>query len=409
MDEARTLLARPFEEHVRAENIGVDELVSTDDRTVDMRLGREVHADAAALAGPRNHIGVGDIALDELVRDTVEIGGVAGVGQLVEDDNLVTARDQPLDEVTTNESATACYKHSHAFILVPQIRLQWRTMIPSLGEKIAVVTGASSGIGQACAEFLVDSGAVVYPIDLAGPNPVDVTDRAALDEVADRVSAEHGRLDILISAAGVLTENRPVDEIPVDDFRRTFEVNLLGTVQGCQAFAPLLKSAKGAVVNVASQAALVSLPQQAAYSASKAGVAALTRSIAIDWAADGVRRELRVSRLRPHRHDRDVSRERDVFGSRAKPDPARANLRGKRDRQRHLLSSRARSPAQSRVRHSRSTAVGQPASRRFPGSRLAPTARSTGHAPRVRARQSRRPSRQWGISGASERSLRSTE
>ena len=162
-------------------------------------------------------------------------------------------------------------------------------MIPSLGEKIAVVTGASSGIGQACAEFLVDSGAVVYPIDLAGPNPVDVTDRAALDEVADRVSAEHGRLDILISAAGVLTENRPVDEIPVDDFRRTFEVNLLGTVQGCQAFAPLLKSAKGAVVNVASQAALVSLPQQAAYSASKAGVAALTRSIAIDWAADGVR------------------------------------------------------------------------------------------------------------------------
>ena len=81
----------------------------------------------------------------------------------------------------------------------------------------------------------------------------------------------------------------PVDEIPAEDFRRNFEVNLLGTVQTCQAFAPLLKQAKGAVVTVASQAALVSLPQQAAYSAAKAGVAGLTRSLAIDWAAYGVR------------------------------------------------------------------------------------------------------------------------
>ena len=162
-------------------------------------------------------------------------------------------------------------------------------MIPSLENKIAAVTGASSGIGEACANFLDASGAVVYPIDLAGPNPVDVTDRDALDAIAERVHAEHGQLDVLITAAGVLTENRPVDEIPAADFRRNFEVNLLGTAQTCQAFAPQLKTARGAVVTVASQAALVSLPQQAAYSAAKAGVAALTRSLAIDWAEDGVR------------------------------------------------------------------------------------------------------------------------
>ena len=151
------------------------------------------------------------------------------------------------------------------------------------------MTGASSGIGEACAAFLAESGATVYPIDLAGPTPVDVTDRPALDALAKEISDEHGRLDALVNAAGVLTENRPVDEIPAEDFRRNFEVNLLGTVQTCQAFAPLLKEARGALVNVASQAALVSLPQQAAYSAAKGGVAALTRSLAIDWATDGVR------------------------------------------------------------------------------------------------------------------------
>lgn len=169
------------------------------------------------------------------------------------------------------------------------MRLQCQVVIPSLEGSVAAVTGASSGIGGACRAFLEASGATVYPIDLAGPSPIDVTDRGALDALAGEISSEHGKLDALINAAGVLTENRPVDEIPVEDFRRNFEVNLLGTVQACQAFAPGLKAAKGAVVNVASQAALVSLPQQAAYSAAKGGVAALTRSLAIDWAADGVR------------------------------------------------------------------------------------------------------------------------
>jgi meso-butanediol dehydrogenase/(S,S)-butanediol dehydrogenase/diacetyl reductase len=80
-----------------------------------------------------------------------------------------------------------------------------------------------------------------------------------------------------------------VDELAADDFRRNFEVNVLGTVNACQAFAALLRASRGAVVNVASQAALVSLPQQAAYTASKGAVAALTRSLAIDWAERGVR------------------------------------------------------------------------------------------------------------------------
>jgi meso-butanediol dehydrogenase/(S,S)-butanediol dehydrogenase/diacetyl reductase len=150
---------------------------------------------------------------------------------------------------------------------------------------VAVVTGGASGIGEACCELLRRAGATVHVVDRAGDPPRDVTDRAALDALA----AELDSVDVLINAAGVLTENRPIDELSVDDFRRNFEVNVLGTVQACQAFGPLLRKRGGAVVNVASQAALVSLPSQGAYTASKGAVAALTRSLAIDWAEHGVR------------------------------------------------------------------------------------------------------------------------
>ena len=150
---------------------------------------------------------------------------------------------------------------------------------------VAVVTGGASGIGEASVRLLQHAGVTVHVVDLAADPPMDVTDRDALDSLATRLD----RLDVLINAAGVLTENKPVDELSVEDFRRNFEINVLGTLQACQAFGPLLRERGGAVVNVASQAALVSLPSQAAYTASKGAVAALTRSLAIDWAEYGVR------------------------------------------------------------------------------------------------------------------------
>jgi meso-butanediol dehydrogenase / (S,S)-butanediol dehydrogenase / diacetyl reductase len=157
--------------------------------------------------------------------------------------------------------------------------------VVGLDGAVAVVTGGASGIGEACVRLLQRAGATVHVVDLAADPPVDVTDREALDSLVARL----GRLDVLVNAAGVLTENKPVDELSVEDFRRNFEINVLGTVQACQAFGPLLRERGGAVVNVASQAALVSLPSQAAYTASKGAVAALTRSLAIDWAEHGVR------------------------------------------------------------------------------------------------------------------------
>jgi meso-butanediol dehydrogenase/(S,S)-butanediol dehydrogenase/diacetyl reductase len=161
--------------------------------------------------------------------------------------------------------------------------------IGGLDGALAVVTGGASGIGEAVVRLLERSGATVHVADLGGEKPVDVTDRAALDRLADVIGEEHGGLDVLVNAAGVLTPNLPADELPAEDFRRAYEVNVVGTVNACQAFFALLRARRGAIVNVASQAALVSLPQQAAYTAAKGAVAALTRSLAIDWAAQGIR------------------------------------------------------------------------------------------------------------------------
>lgn len=92
------------------------------------------------------------------------------------------------------------------------------------------------------------------------------------------IGSEHGGLDVLITSAGVLTENRPAEELSLADFAENYEVNVVGTVNSCQAFCPLLKRARGGVMCITSQAALVSLPAQAAYSASKGSVTERRRS-----------------------------------------------------------------------------------------------------------------------------------
>jgi meso-butanediol dehydrogenase / (S,S)-butanediol dehydrogenase / diacetyl reductase len=94
---------------------------------------------------------------------------------------------------------------------------------------------------------------------------------------------------VLITSAGVLTENRPAQELSTGDFDENYEVNVLGTVNACQVVWPLVRVARGAVVCITSQVGLVSLPAQAAYSSSKGAVAALTRSLAIDLSGVGAR------------------------------------------------------------------------------------------------------------------------
>lgn len=154
---------------------------------------------------------------------------------------------------------------------------------------VAVVTGGESGIGRACVEILRERGSAVYVIDQAAENPISVQDEEALARLAERVRREHGGVNVLINSAGIVGANRPFEEYSAADFQRLIDVNLLGTVAVCHAFAARLREGRGAVVNLSSQAGLVSLPDQSAYSASKGAVVALTRSLAIEWGKHGVR------------------------------------------------------------------------------------------------------------------------
>jgi len=160
--------------------------------------------------------------------------------------------------------------------------------------QIVVVTGAGSGIGAACRDLFVEEGATVVSWDLRPSDDssaaVNVGDWDSVNDAAAAIEAQYGRVDVLVNCAGIITPNLPAEDVEPNDYRRNFDVNVMGIVHTTKALYPLLrKSDSGAVVNVASQAALVSLPHQTAYSASKGAVTALTRALAIDWAAHGIR------------------------------------------------------------------------------------------------------------------------
>jgi meso-butanediol dehydrogenase/(S,S)-butanediol dehydrogenase/diacetyl reductase len=160
--------------------------------------------------------------------------------------------------------------------------------------KVVVVTGAGSGIGAACCDHFRKEGATVIEWDLrptdASSPAVDVSDWNSVSAAAKAVADAHGHIDALINCAGVITPNLPAQDVDPGDYRRNFDVNLMGIVHTTKALYDLLAASKdGAIVNVASQAALVSLPWQTAYSASKGAVTALTRALAIDWASQGIR------------------------------------------------------------------------------------------------------------------------
>lgn len=161
-----------------------------------------------------------------------------------------------------------------------------------LNDKVCVVTGAASGIGAVCVEVLREHGASVIGWDLHGTPeapPVDLRDPDAAARAAAAAVAQYGGVDILVNCAGVITENLPLQDVSPADFQLTFDVNVMGIVHASQALYATIAERRGSIVNVASQAALVCLPWQAAYSTSKGAVAALTRAMAIDWAAAGVR------------------------------------------------------------------------------------------------------------------------
>jgi 2-dehydro-3-deoxy-L-rhamnonate dehydrogenase (NAD+) len=169
--------------------------------------------------------------------------------------------------------------------------------------KTAVVTGGASGIGLACARRLHEAGArvVLWDRDAAGLDAavsglgegveamaVDVTDEAAVAAAADQV-ASSGSAQILVNSAGIGGSGQPVWEVDVALWRRMIEINLTGQFLVCRALAPgMIASRWGRIVNIASVAGKEGNPNAAAYSASKAGLIGLTKSLGKELIGTGV-------------------------------------------------------------------------------------------------------------------------
>ncbi len=156
------------------------------------------------------------------------------------------------------------------------------------GQRTAVVTGGASGIGRAIVERLAADGVRVVTFDVTeGPGVVgvDVTDEAACRRAVEGV----GRVDILVNSAGINGVNAPTWEQPEGAFEQVIAVNLTGTYYMCRAVLPgMLERGWGRIVNVSSIAGKEGNPNAVAYSASKAGVIGLTKSIAKETATRGV-------------------------------------------------------------------------------------------------------------------------
>ncbi len=167
--------------------------------------------------------------------------------------------------------------------------------------------GGSSGLGKAISIGLAAHGADIVPagrrVELLGSvceqirdlgrktlaAYVDVSARDTVEQFRDLVVKTFGRVDILVNAAGV-TFRKPTLDVSDDEWAGLFETNLQGVLQGCQAFHADLKAAgAGRIINIASLGSYVAFQEVAAYCASKAAVLSLTRSLAIEWAADNIR------------------------------------------------------------------------------------------------------------------------
>jgi NAD(P)-dependent dehydrogenase (short-subunit alcohol dehydrogenase family) len=172
--------------------------------------------------------------------------------------------------------------------------------------KTAVVIGGTSGIGLTLAKGLAQAGANVIPtgrraelvqaaaneVKAIGPKtlamPSDVTDRSSLQALLRAAVGEFGSVEILVNCAG-RTKRTPTLNVSDDEWNGILETNLNGTLWACQVFGPhMIEKKYGRIINIASLSSFVALFEVAAYSASKAAVASLTKSLAIEWARHGV-------------------------------------------------------------------------------------------------------------------------
>lgn len=175
-----------------------------------------------------------------------------------------------------------------------------------LNGRTAVIIGGTSGIGRAMAHGLAQAGANVVPtsrrmdqveaaageVEGYGRKTLriasDVADRSTLDALLEQVVAELGQVHIMINCAG-RTKRTPTLDLPEEEWNGILETNLTGTLRACQVFGRhMLEKGYGRIINIASLSSFVALYEVAAYAASKAAVASLTKSLAVEWSSRGV-------------------------------------------------------------------------------------------------------------------------
>ncbi|OGA78592.1 MAG: 3-oxoacyl-ACP reductase [Betaproteobacteria bacterium RIFCSPLOWO2_12_FULL_65_14] len=153
----------------------------------------------------------------------------------------------------------------------------------------AVVTGGAQGIGAAIVDRLRASGARVQIWDLDGSPRVDVADPSSVEAATREALKELGKIDVLVNNAGVAGMNTPTVDYPIEEWDRVLRVNLTSQFLCCRAVAPhMVKAGYGRIVNIASIAGKEGNPNAVAYSASKAGVISLTKSLGKELALSGV-------------------------------------------------------------------------------------------------------------------------
>ena len=153
----------------------------------------------------------------------------------------------------------------------------------------AIVTGGAQGIGAAIVKRLQASGAKVAVWDLDVSPKVDVADPQSVKQATDRAIKDLGKVDVLVNNAGIAGKNVPTVDYPIEEWERVLRINLSSQFLCCRAVAPhMVKAGYGRIVNIASIAGKEGNPNAVAYSASKAGVISLTKSLGKELAQSGV-------------------------------------------------------------------------------------------------------------------------
>ena len=160
-------------------------------------------------------------------------------------------------------------------------------------DKVALITGGAGGIGRAVAERLADEGARVFTAqrtkDTAFEHVIaDLADPDSPERIVSDIVGRAGRLDILVNNAGMMRQAR-IEDLALEDWNRTLRINLTAPFLMIRAALPHLRATRGSIVNIGSIEGIGSNPRQAAYCASKAGLHGLTRAVAVDHGAEGIR------------------------------------------------------------------------------------------------------------------------